>query len=87
MREKAIAEVAPSVAAAGTIAASTIRMEEAPLLLKPEVMAAFGAREQTVLAERGLDLTRVSLTNAVDRLSIELQDIDPDAAADYLTRC
>ena len=46
------------------------------MLLKPEVIAAFGEREKSVLAERSIDLTRVSLTSAVGRLSMELQGIE-----------
>ncbi len=53
-----------------------IRTAGAPLLLKPEVTAAFGEREKSVLAERHLDLTRVSLTSAVERLSLELQGVE-----------
>lgn len=56
------------------------RMRSAPLLLKPEVTAAFQPLERAVLAERGLDLTRVSLTSAVDRLSAELQNVELELA-------
>ena len=53
-----------------------LRTAGTPMLLKPEVIAAFGEREKSVLAERSIDLTRVSLTSAVGRLSMELQGIE-----------
>jgi hypothetical protein len=59
----------------------------APLLLKPEATAAFQPADQAVLAARRLDLNRISLATAADRLSAELQTVeiqlarleDPDA--------
>lgn len=48
----------------------------ASLRLKPEAVAALGKRERAVLAERGLDLTRINLPTAVDKLSYELQGIE-----------
>ncbi|HEU4507650.1 MAG TPA: hypothetical protein VFR78_05395 [Pyrinomonadaceae bacterium] len=47
-----------------------------PLRLKPEVVASLSETQKTVLAERGLELTRVSLPSAVERLSQELQAVD-----------
>jgi len=75
------AEVAETVAAEPrrTVATSSglgVRMAGSPLVLKPAVIAALGERERTVLEERQLDLTRVSLLTAVDRLSIELGEAE-----------
>lgn len=58
-----------------------IRAAGSPLLLKPEVVAAIGERERTILDERQLDLTRVSLPTAVDRLSIELGEVELELTA------
>jgi len=60
--------------------AAAVRIGGAPLLLKPEVTAAFGPREREVLAARKLDLTGVSLPVAVDRLSAELQGVELELA-------
>ncbi|KAF0192705.1 MAG: hypothetical protein FD165_475 [Gammaproteobacteria bacterium] len=48
----------------------------ARVLLKPEVTAAFGATERTVLAQRNIDLTTVAVPMALDRLSVELADVE-----------
>ncbi len=74
--ERELAAEAPPPMAPISGSAMAARLRGAPLLLKPEVTARFGAPEQAILAERNLDLTRVSLTTAVDRLSVELQDIE-----------
>lgn len=42
------------------------------LVLRPEAIASMGEHERAVLSERGLDLTRVGLKTAVDRLLVEL---------------
>ena len=47
-----------------------------PLVLKPEAVNALSADQKAVLAQRNLDLTKVSLPTAVGRLSNELQQID-----------
>ncbi len=46
------------------------------LRLKPSVVAALGERERAVLEERNLDLTRIGLATATDRLGVELQALE-----------
>lgn len=77
IRERA-AETARSEAPISSDAAAF--MTEAPLMLKREVVAALGERQKAVLAERNLDLSRVSLPSAVDRLSMELQQTEAQIA-------
>lgn len=48
----------------------------ASLRLKPSAVAAMSPMERTVLEERGLDLTRINLPTAVERLSIELGGLE-----------
>jgi hypothetical protein len=47
-----------------------------PILLRGQVAEKFAPEERRVLAERELDLTRVSLPVAVERLSLELQSVE-----------
>ncbi|WP_437676866.1 hypothetical protein [Sorangium sp. So ce131] len=47
-----------------------------PFVLSAEAAAAFDADALGVLAERGLDLTRLSLPTVVERLSTELQGLE-----------
>jgi hypothetical protein len=54
----------------------TARATKAPLLLKPLVISAMDPKQRAVLSERGLDLTQVCVTTAVDRLSLELQSVE-----------
>lgn len=61
-----------------SLSGTQVRFQAKPMLLREEVIAAFGAREKTVLEERRLDLTSVSLPVATDRLSIELGDIESE---------
>jgi len=63
-----------------TAAGLGVRLAGTPLVLKPAVVAAIGERERTVLEERQLDLTRVSLPIAVDRLSVELGEVELELA-------
>ncbi len=67
----------PSATASVVTAAA---VASAPLLLKPAVVRAFDTRERDVLAERNLDLTRVGLPAALDRLSTELQEVELELA-------
>ena len=47
-----------------------------PLLLKPSVVAAMSDRQRSVLSERGIDPTKLNLMTIVDRLSVELHDVE-----------
>jgi len=51
------------------------------LMLKPTVIAALGERERTVLEERHIDLTQVSVPTAVERLSVELGEVEFELTA------
>ena len=48
----------------------------APMLLREDVVDRFGRDERIVLEERGLDLTQVSVPTAVERLAVELQELE-----------
>jgi uncharacterized protein YegJ (DUF2314 family) len=48
----------------------------APLLLRDDVVEGFGRDQRTVLEERGLDLTRVSVPTVLERLGVELQELE-----------
>jgi hypothetical protein len=64
----------------GSGAHSALRMQSAPMVLKRAVAEAFAPEEAHVLEERGLDLTRVNLPTAVDRLAAELQTVELELA-------
>ncbi len=70
MRAEALHVLPASEAGAFNLAAT------ARVVLKPEVTAAFGTSERGVLAQRNLDLTRVTVPTALDRLSVELADVE-----------
>jgi len=63
-------EIRPTVVTTGEVTA--------PLLLKATVAAAFDPVTRSVLADRNLDLTRVRLPAAADRLSAELQQVEQE---------
>ncbi len=64
-------------------ATSTVFVERKfamPLAVKPAVAEAFDDNSRRVLADRGLDVTRMALPSAVDRLSVELGQVELDLA-------
>jgi len=68
-RESVVAE--PNMEIRGTVG---------PALLKPSVVAAMSERQRSVLSERGIDPTKLSLMTVVDRLSVELRDVEAKLA-------
>lgn len=51
-----------------------------PLMLRAEVVEALDSRDREVLATRGLDLNRIGLPTAIERLSFELRHLELDLA-------
>ena len=75
-RRDPMAGVESSTSEISSGTATSARLRATPLVLKQEVTAQFDERVQVVLAERKLDPSRARLTTVVDRLSIELQDVE-----------
>jgi hypothetical protein len=90
VRAEGVSEASRSPMLERTVSPARVRTSAIPalaglrgsaLLLKASVVSAFGDTERTVLSERGIDLTRVSLASATERLAAELGPLEIQIAA------